>query len=194
MYLSSGLLTSLQDLYGSDARGRATPKEFHLLIEPIVADALKEYQVTRTAAADITNSLSCTIFGAFAFQKFTPGGIGVAFLLASLWVKEIAVRNFVLGDTLGSFYYSLFPPEPSLAMTGAFFGAVMVLLAVIAALSGIIIDPIQAALGVHRKRLMKMIDHLEQDFSAKASNTYRPKDQFVARIMDAFDMIKSGVA
>lgn len=187
------LLSSLQDLYGSHIHDHIGRQEFRLLIEPLVADALKEYQVTRTASADITNSLSCTIFGAFAFQKFTPGAIGITFLLASLLVKEMAVRNFLLGDTLGSFYYGLFPPEPSLVMTGVVMGSVMVMLAVVAALSGIIIDPIQAALGLHRKRLMKMIDHLEQDFIEKTSSTYRPKDQFIARIMDAFDMIKSGL-
>lgn len=187
------LTTSLQRLYHDQTDNANDPQRFNHFIKPLIANALTEYQVTRTASADISNSLSCTIFGAFAFQKFTPGGIGIAFMLASLWVKKLAVSDFFLGETLGTFYYALFPPTPSLAMTSLVVLGVMTLLSVVAALSGVLIDPIQSAVGLHKRRLIRMLDHLQKDFVDQTNSSYRPKDQFVARIMDAFDMLKSGL-
>jgi hypothetical protein len=191
--LDDYLMDSLQTVYEQHTDKVVNRHQFQRMIEPLVAEALSEYQLTRTASADISNSLSCTILGAFAFQKFTPGGIGIAILLASLLAESSASRGFLLGETLGSVYYGWFPPEPSSAMFISVMAGVMALLAAIAALSGLIIDPMQAATGLHRRRLHNMLDHLQRDFAVSSRSSYRPKDQFIARIMDTFDVIKSGL-
>ena len=168
-------------------------RRFHALTEPVVAEAITQYQVTRTASADITNTLSCTVLGAFAFQKFTPGGLGIALMLAAMISNELATRSFVFGEGLGSLYCAFFPAEPSLGLTAGVAAAVMALLAAFAALSGIISDPIQVALGLHHKRLNKMLDPMQQDFIERSRNRFRPKDQYVARVLEVFDMVKSGL-
>ena len=168
-------------------------QRFSRQLEPLIADAISQYRVTRTAAADITNSLSCTVLGAFAFQKFTPGGIGLGVLLASMLAQTLAARDFFLGETIGGWYYSVFPPEPTLAVTAGVMIAVMAALAAFAALSGMIFDPVQAAVGLHRRRLNKLLDHLERDVTRTTQSSFRPKDQFVARILDTFDMIRAGL-
>jgi len=71
--------------------------------------------------------------------------------------------------------------------------AVMALLAAFSALSGVISDPVQAAVGLHRRRLHKLLNHLQRDVTRSTQSSFRPKDQFVARILDMFDMIKSGL-
>jgi hypothetical protein len=65
--------------------------------------------------------------------------------------------------------------------------------AAFAAFSGVIFDPVQAAVGLHRRRLHKLMDHLQRDVTISSQSSFRPKDQFVARILDMFDMIKSGL-
>ena len=107
--------------------------------------------------------------------------------------KTLAAKDFFLGETIGNWYYSVFPPEPSLATTAGVMVAVMAALAAFAALSGVISDPVQAAIGLHRRRLHKLLDHLERDVSASTQSSFRPKDQYVARILDTFDMIRSGL-
>ena len=191
--LEEHIVESLQEVYESHVNNPVSSGKFHQLIEPLVDEALVQYRITRTASADITNCLSCSIVGVFAFQKFTPGGIGIAFLLASMLAKTMAARDFILGETLGHVYYSWFPPETSLAITAGIMAGTLALLASFAALSGIITDPIQVAIGLHRRRLHKMLDHLQQDFLNQTRNSFRPKDQFVARILETFDMIKSGL-
>lgn len=186
------LIEALEAVYERHTCTPVDHQQFSRLIEPLVADTLSQYRVTRTAAADITNSITCTVLGAFAFQKFTPGGIGLGVVLASMVAKTLAARDFILGETIGGWYYSVFPPEPSLATTASVMVAVMATLAAFAALSGIIFDPVQAATGLHRRRLHKLLDHLQRDVTLSTQNSFRPKDQFVARVLDTFDMIRSG--
>jgi len=191
--LEGYLIEALEAAYERHSCKPIEHQRFSTLIEPLVADALSQYRMTRTASADITNSISCTVLGAFAFQKFTPGGIGLGVVLASMLAETLAAQDFILGGTLGSWYYSWFPPEPSLATTASVMIAVMGSLAAFAAFSGVIFDPVQAAVGLHRRRLHKLMDHLQRDVTISSQSSFRPKDQFVARILDMFDMIKSGL-
>ena len=191
--LEDYLVEALEEVYERHSSEPVDHQHFIKLVEPVIADALRQYRVTRTASADITNSISCTVLGAFAFQKFTPGGIGLGVVLASMLAKTLAARDFILGETIGTWYYSVFPPEPSLATTAGVMLAVMAALAAFAALSGVISDPVQAALGLHRRRLHKLLDHLERDVSLSTQSSFRPKDQYVARILDTFDMIRAGL-
>lgn len=187
------LLEELEDVYQRYNCEPVNHEQFKELIGPLVADTLSQYRVTRTASADISNSITCTVLGAFAFQKFTPGGIGLGVVLASMLAKTLAARDFILGETIGGWYYSVFPPEPSLATTAGVMLAVMAALAAFAALSGMIFDPIQAAVGLHRRRLHKLLDHLQRDITLHTQSSFRPKDQFVARILDTFDMIRTSL-
>ncbi|WP_299197139.1 DUF6635 family protein [uncultured Amphritea sp.] len=193
MSLSWFIAEELRGLYQQEEMSSANSVNFHARMEPIVDEALAQYRITRTASADITNTLSCTVLGAFAFQKFTPGGIGIALMLATMVSTKLAASEFFLGETLGNLYYSVFPPSPSIGVTVATIAGVLSLLSAFAALAGIISDPFQAATGLHRYRLNKMLNHMEQDMLRKSSSSFRPKDQYVARIMECFDLIRSGL-
>ena len=71
--LEDYLVEALEEVYERHSSEPVDHQHFIKLVEPVIADALRQYRVTRTASADITNSISCTVLGAFAFQKFTPG-------------------------------------------------------------------------------------------------------------------------
>ncbi len=182
------LNTALQDMVDTDSPLYAD--HIHS-IEIIVNDALEQYRITRTASADIGNSLFSTIVGAFAFQKFTPGGFAVGLVIASWLANYLAVDNFFLGNWAGSIYYSVFPATPSLNLMILSVAAVLALLAVIASFSGLITDPVQTWTGIHRRRLEKMLDRLEKDFLEKKVGGFRPKDQFLARVLEVVDAAKA---
>lgn len=191
--LSWFIAEELRALYQKNENTDVDVEQFHAQAEPIIEEALTQYRITRTATADITNTLSCTVLGAFAFQKFTPGGIGIALMLSTTISSQLAASDFFLGEFLGGIYYSVFPASPSLAMTLATIAGVLSLLSACAALSGVISDPVQAAVGLHRYRLKKMLNHMEQDMLRQSGNSFRPKDQYVARIMECFDLVRSGL-
>ncbi|MCW8193454.1 hypothetical protein F6455_01475 [Proteobacteria bacterium 005FR1] len=161
--------------------------------EQLLRDALKQYALARTASADISNSVFSTLLGAFAFKKFTPGGMAVGVYLAGLVAEWIAVEHFVLGENLGRLYYQWFPPEPSLAMTVGSVAATLFTLAIVASFSGLLTDPLQSWTGLHRRRLIRLLDSLEQDYRAaeKRSGSFRPKDPYLARLLDSIDALRS---
>ncbi len=160
-------------------------------IDPITTQALEQYAITRTASADITNTLISTIAGALAFKKFTPGGLGLGIIVAALSAKHQQTQTFILGSTLGGYYYDMFPPSPSAALIIACSFGVMCTLAVVASFSGLITDPIQYYTRLHHYRLRKLIKHLERDFIQQNNSSFKPKDQYIARIMDIFDTLKT---
>ncbi|SMF62457.1 hypothetical protein SAMN02745866_04011 [Alteromonadaceae bacterium Bs31] len=181
---------ALQELY-ADSHGKATA-DISQKIQSLVHEAIQQYRITRTATSDITNTITSTLLGAFAFYKFTPGGIGIGIVLATLLAKFFAVKDFFLGETLGNIYFYFFPPEPAFSLAIYSTLTVMAVLSIFASFSGLITDPIQAAFKLHHKRLYNMLDHLERDFlHEQGVNSYYPKDQYIARLLDVFDLVKS---
>jgi hypothetical protein len=160
-------------------------------LQPILNDALEQYALSRTATADIGSSLSTTLLGAFTFQKFTPGGVAIGLLLATLSAREIAARGFPLGHSAGSLWYRWFPPEPSLSLSIGITTLVVLLLASLASFSGLLSDPLQCAMGLHQRRLYKMIDHLEHTFSSQSQGRFRTSEHYLARLLDVIDAARS---
>lgn len=191
--LAAHITRALRQRFAEDHHNLQQQQEFAERVTSIVDEALVQYRITRTASCDIANSITSTLLGAFAFNKFTPGGIGIGLVIATVLARMSAEKSFFLGETLGRVYYRFFPPEPSLQLTLWSLGGVLVLFAIFASFSGLISDPIQAHLGLHRHRLKRMIDHLEKDFQTESRSSFRPKDQYLARILDVFDALKSHV-
>ena len=187
------IVEELEHSFEKENQSAVDHRELYQQFEPLVKETLEQYNVTRTASADITNVAASTILGAFAFKKFTPGGLGLGFLFAGLAVKQAAVNNFIFGETLGSVYYSVFPPEPTATALAAATLAALVALAFFSAISGVISDPLQYLTGLHAKRLKKMVHQLEKDFLEKTASNYHPKDQYIARALDIFDALKSHI-
>ena len=63
--------------------------------------------------------------------------------------------------------------------------------AVVAAFAGVVADPAQKALGIHKRRLVKMLDTLERGFRGDNSAQFAPKDHYVARLVDFVDMVRA---
>lgn len=166
-------------------------RDLQALLSQGVKNALDELMNARTAAGDITNTLFMTFVGATVFKKFTPGGVGIGMLLAALWVEHQAKASFFLGGTLGGFYYSVFPPEPSVLQTALSIFLVMLALAVLASFSGLITDPLLARWGFHRRRLLRLIDHVEETLIHNHKRRFKTLDPYVARILELFDSLKS---
>lgn len=162
-------------------------------LESIVDESLKQLMQTRTAVADISNTMLSTIVGALVFKKFTPGGIGIGILATSMWLNYRASENFFLGSALGGVYYSFFPKQASLLENSLGVFLAMVVLAVLASFSGLLTDPIQSILGLHRRRLRKMLVQIEKDFVEKKDSRFKTIDPYVARILELFDTLKSQI-
>jgi hypothetical protein len=152
---------------------------------------LARYAGTRVAVADLACGVISLAAGAATFHKLAPGALSTGSLLAGAIAQQAAISGFIFGHTLGSIYYGLFPATASMGLLLASTGGVLAVLGVFSAVSGVITDPVQRLLGLHQRRLYKFIDALEREFSEPDSSGFDPKDHYVARIFDLFDMLKT---
>ncbi len=174
-----------------DLHGPFDRRHLRRALKPVLKDALQQYAITRTASADISNTVISSVAGAIALKKFTPGGFALGVILAASYAKYAAAGDFIFGRTLGNMYYQLFPPSPSFAVLALSTVLVMCGLAVVAAFSGLLTDPLQHLLGIHQYRLRKLIRHLRTDFKRREDTSFRPKDPYLARVLELFDTLKT---
>jgi hypothetical protein len=151
---------------------------------------LIEYAKSRTAAADLAGSIIALSAGAVAFGQMTPGSITIGSSAATIIAHHIAASNFILGPTMGSLYYSVFPTAASTGLIVASTGAVVFALALLTSFSGFITDPVQSRLGIHKRRLFKLIDCVERQMRGLDGAQLKIRDQYYARVFDLLDILK----
>ena len=152
-------------------------------------DYLLTYTSNRAAAADLSGSLLSLAAGAAAFKQFTPGAVAIGSATATAIANQFAIANFMLGPTLGSLYYSFFPAAASTGLLVASTGGLLLALGVLSAGAGVIADPLQQALGLHQRKLMKLLDALEQELTGQGSG-YQLHDAYAARVFDLWDLLQ----
>lgn len=157
---------------------------------PALEKNLMEYSRSRTAAADLAGTVISLSTGATVFGKMTPGAMTAGGAIATAVAQHSAISNFVLGPTLGGLYYSIFPATASMGLVVASTGTFMALLAILTSFSGIITDPIQHKLGIHQKRLKKLIECLDKELRGSGDSGLKIRDQYVARVFDLLDLFK----
>jgi hypothetical protein len=150
---------------------------------------LASYVETRAANAEVVNLAICLVPGAAIAHKVTPGVLSLGPTMASAITTKMAAASFPLGAGLGGMWYSAFPVAPSAAIAVSTTGGILALAAVVTAFSGIISDPIQRKLGLHEKRLNRLVDALEDNMRYDEVIRLKVKDHYVGRIIDLFDAL-----
>lgn len=154
-----------------------------------LAAAVESYLGSRTAIAEITTGFVAVGLGALMVKQATPGLVTLSSALAGMFAQQAAIAAFPLGAGLGALWYGLFPAAPGPALLAATTAGVFLGGAVLAAFSGIITDPLQRRLGLHRTRLMRLLDHLQDSLCGKAGHDRMMRDHYVARLVDIFDLV-----
>lgn len=149
------------------------------------------YAETRAAAAEITTAIIAMATGVTTLKQVTPGAMVLGPALAAAIAYDSAVASFPAGQTLGRLWYALFPATASPALTLAVTGGLMAASAMLAAFSGVIADPVQRMLGVHRRRLLRLIDALERQFNGERTGALLTRDHYVARLLSLFELLSA---
>ena len=169
-----------------------------LLVAPASADpdfrrrltaAVETYLGSRTATAEIMTGFVATGFGALVAKQATPGLVTLSSALAGMLAQQMAISAFPLGVSLGGLWYSLFPAETGPGLLAATTAGVFLGGAMLAAFSGVVTDPLQRRLGLHRRKLERLLQILEADLSGEPGRNRPMRDHYVARLVDIFDLI-----
>jgi hypothetical protein len=96
--------------------------------------------------------------------------------------------SFPMGGAVGSLWYSLSPVAPSAVLVAGLTGGLFAASTVASAFAGVVADPVQRRLGLHQRRLRRMVDALERQMMDPNAPGFVLHDQYVARLMDLFDV------
>jgi hypothetical protein len=152
---------------------------------------LDAYASTRAAAADLVNNVLLASTGMAAFHKLTPGTLTLGPVIATALAQQAAVASFPLGSALGGLWYGMLPVTPSASLVAGATGSLVLLTATTAAFAGVIADPVQRALGLHQRRLHRLIDALGRELEGDSDAAFHARDHYVARIFDLIDLARA---
>lgn len=171
-------------------RQRPDPAAAEALGQRIVR-ALADYAGTRSAVAEMTTALCTIAVGALVFNALTPGMISMAPGVENSLARTTAITAFPFGETLGGVWYGMFRPGASPVLVALTVAALIMVGSVFAAFAGIFADPVQTRLGIHRRRLLRLIDTLEVELTDKGTKPFAAREHLYARVMDIWDAVAS---
>lgn len=152
---------------------------------------IAEYVGSRVAASDIATSLCSLAVGGMLTRQFTPGLISLGPLLAQTLAQHAAIASFPLGAGVGGLWYGAFPAAAGPALTMGLTGGLVLAGGALSAFSGIVADPVMRGLGLHRRRLLRLLDQTEQVFTGSSSTHFAVRDHYVARLLDMLDLMRN---
>ena len=154
-----------------------------------LAAAASTYEGTRVSAADLATAAVSAGVGALAFKKLTPGMLSLGPATAQMLVQHAAIAGFPLGTGAGALWYGAFPAAAPAALSIGLTGGLLAAGAVIGAFSGVVTDPIQRGLGLHQRRLRRLIDCLERELTGQGDSRFTVRDHYVARTLDVIEAL-----
>jgi hypothetical protein len=152
---------------------------------------LEEYGKTRGAVSELAGSLITLAAGYAALSKATPGALSAGTAAATAIAQHMAIANFWLGSTVGAWYYAVFPVSASAGLVAATTGAMIAAVGVVTALAWIVLDPLLATTGIHRRRLDRFVTALGEELRGGRRGDYRVRDHYIARVFDVLDMLRA---
>ncbi|SDJ83465.1 DUF6635 family protein [Aliiruegeria lutimaris] len=145
---------------------------------------LRDYTSVRTSVAEIFTTLVVLALGFYLFRNPTPGIVSLTPFVSDLMTQTSAVANFPFGQGLGQMWYAAFPPVRSLSYVITVGISLALVASLVTTFAGIIADPIQAYLGIHRRRLLRLLEDLD---ASDAAGPVLAREHVLARLADISD-------
>lgn len=158
-----------------------------------VADVLAQAAAGRAAMAEVALQIGALGLGAGAFQAFTPGVLSLTPMLSGVLAKSLAISAFPLGGGIGGLWYAAFPAAAAPFLALATGGALVVAMSSLGAFAGVAADPLQRRLGLHRRRLERLVECMARDLGHGDGRPMSPlvADHYLPRVLDLIDLINS---
>jgi len=151
-----------------------------------LSQALGAYGANRAAAAEIANIFVTLGAGATLLHQATPGVLTLGPALANLIAQGLQSQS--LPAALAALWLGIVPAQASAALTASATAAAAVTLAATSAISGVVTDPIQSALGLHQRRLLALTNAVELLLLGDDRARLVAHDHYVGRVGDLVDL------
>lgn len=140
---------------------------------PEIEDTLRLFSSGREMVTSLFNTMLTVAAGWLFFSDSSLGILGMGKHLAGRLAHEEAASGFFLGRSLGSAFYTLFPPEPTLAQVFWSTVAVGALVTVCSLVGSVCADPLRKRFGLMERRLNVLLDELEAQLTVHARRRLR---------------------
>lgn len=150
---------------------------------------LAEYGATRTGSADLVSNVTLLITSKAVLGQASFGALSAGSAVSAVVAHSVAVSNFWLGSTIGAYYYALVPVAVSIRLIIVVTAVLALAMALMSTFIGIITDPIQARLGLHHKRLRKLIAAINNDLQGSEDSTFALREKYMGRLFDIVDVL-----
>ncbi len=135
---------------------------------------IAEHSAARIVVLDTAATVLTLVVGWLFFGDHSLGISGIGGVIARNRAKEEAASTFIFGSSLGSTYYSIFPPNPSYwQVTGATL-IVGLAVTVMSLLVGMLSDPCLKRVGFQHTRLNVLIDAVEDCLHRQVRKRLKP--------------------
>jgi hypothetical protein len=151
-----------------------------------LAQALSAYSGNRAAAAEIANIFISLGAGAALLHQATPGVLTLGPALANLVAQGLQVQSVPAG--LAALALGIAPAQASTTLVAGATAAAAATLAATSAVSGALTDPIQAALGLHQRRLFALTNAVELLLLGDDRARLVAHDHYAGRVGDLVDL------
>ena len=139
-----------------------------------IPSLIAEHSAARIVVLDTAATLLTLAAGWLFFGDHSLGISGIGGVIARNRAKEEAASTFIFGSSLGSTYYSIFPPNPSYwQVTGATL-IVGLAVTVMSLLVGLVSDPCLKRVGFQHTRLDMLIDAVEDCLHQQIRKRLKP--------------------
>lgn len=153
-------------------------------------DNLAAYIASRSAMTEVFTAITSVAIGVVWFNQLTLGALSLGPAIATEVAQRAAIERFPLGTWLGGLWYDVFPVTASVPSAVASVLAVFLAFSVFAAFAGIVMDPVLRRLGLHRRRLEKLVDVMEPGLRGAGSGRFLVPDHWIGRILDVVDLLR----
>lgn len=126
---------------------------------------LKNYFQSYATLTDFSGLLATLAVGYYFFRDMSLGILEMGNRWAHSEAKSEAASNFILGAKLGRGFYNIFPPEVSNLTVFKATLSIAIVCTLLTWTVNLVLDPIQFYLGLHQRRLKRVIDQLEENTS-----------------------------
>lgn len=116
-----------------------------------ISRLIESYGSSRALVSDTAGSLLAIGLGWWMFGDHSLGVAGMGERIAQKRAHDKAASSFIFGSGLGSAFYSLFPPKPTLWEVIIATAAVGLMLTLSGLVIGVFNDPLLKRLGLHHR-------------------------------------------
>lgn len=160
---------SVVPLLASEASVEAALRE-----PPDITHVLESHSSSRGLVCDMAATILTLVMGWMFFGDHALGIAGIGDQIARKAARDRAASHFVLGAGLGSAFYSVFPPKPSLWQVVWATLSVGLFVTCMSLLAGMFSDPWLKRAGLQQAQLHRLIDAMEDRLHLHVRKRIKP--------------------